>query len=1649
MFKTLRILTLATISLTAVLNAIAQTPPVATNSAVASLLARAHAQEQTGRDDLAAQTWRQVLLVDPRNRDALAGLARSAKLAGNEAQANDYLNRLRQVDPNNSEITKIQATATSKVQAGQLQQAAQLAQAGHAEDALRLYRSVWGNKPPDGDWALAYYDTEASTEAGRPNAMAGLRALALKYPADTRYNITLGRILTYSPKSRAEGLRLLGQFPQDPAAQSAARQAQLWDAQNPNDAPEIRAYLAQHPDEQIAQSLAESEARHAKTGQADSGIARGPAERDAFAALAANRVDDAQEDFLALLAEDSNNPRAAAGLGFLRMKQNNFSAAITLLQQAQQGGLHRADIDDALKTSRFWATVQRGTEALNTNRTDEAVAAYKAALLLRPGSIEALNGLSGAYMKAGEPTPAIAVYRQMLHLQPNSADAWRGLFDAQVQSSQPAEALETARRLPPAVKAALQRNPEYLRSLAAAYTATGQPAMAQTTMHQALALPFPNDGRGLKAETRLQYAALLADDQRYAQAAGLYRDILNEDPESLPAWQGLIAMQHQAGHDPEAIATVERMSPATYDSALEDNGFLSLLASIYQQQNRFDIAQQLLQRAARGFAAKNQPVPIPMQLQLASICLQQNRPDQAYAIFRSVLTAHPERIEAWKGLIAALHQTHRDRDALAELRQIPADVRRQLDRDVENQQTVAAIYAATGNSAAALQLIAQIQAHYRALHGVTPSDVDIQNAWLLYNTHDDRDLYRALMALGGRDDLADDQRRVIQTIWATWSVRRSSEAVDAGNSRRSLQILSVAAQAFPGNHDVSKALAGGYLKAGDPKHAMEIFNSLDLTNASVSDYQNMVGAALALPNLRQAEVWLREALDKFVNDPQILALAARFEQARGDHNRAAGYWKASLAAMPPADPANRLAHTLDRPDALPGRSALGVNLSSLLNPDNDATSRNQPPSLPSYRDTYSTGQNAALAADPNTSAALYGPDPTLLGTAPVERNIPAGTEMNSPSDTSTPSPRGTPSRERLDDYVPASELQLPQTAAQQQATNLRAADDPEAFAPPDLLGKPRSEATAQATNPDNATEVPSKDQTAHTAPAARTPASRRTDAASTLPSAASPRQARHPEASVERIAEPNAAIHYLANSPSPQATATTPSNILYLQPQFAAEGDALLPQLGETSSANQAIPQTSLPQSSAVQSPQAPPDVQQLPGITDVQLTQQSLPPLRGPWSSLPVVHETDVRADTENQIAALDAGYSPWKGGTGYVNHRTGTPGFDQLTLLEAPFEASATIGGSARITALVIPSLLDSGVATGTATDQLGTLAATAIPAQQLSAGVGGELQLSTSDISLSAGTTPRGFLVPNITGRLSWHPVSGPLSFTLVRDGIQDSQLSYAGLRDPGSVSSTYAGDIWGGVVSTAGNVQYGRGDEKSGYYAGMGGQYITGLHVETNNRIDGVAGAYWKIFSAPNGGELTLGANFFGMHYAHNLRFFTYGQGGYFSPDVYFLASVPFTIKGQYGNNLHYVIAGGLGLQAFQEQSSLYFPTHVYAPVSTTPIPVKPLRFPGAPALHPVPPVPIVPVPVVFNNPSYPAQSVVGGNYDLHAEISDHVIDHWYVGAFISFNNTRDYASQSVGFFIRYMSRTQDVTTDPTTDTPTGMFPYKGTRPLLVP
>ena len=207
-------------------------------------------------------------------------------------------------------------------------------------------------------------------------------------------------------------------------------------------------------------------------------------------------------------------------------------------------------------------------------------------------------------------------------------------------------------------------------------------------------------------------------------------------------------------------------------------------------------------------------------------------------------------------------------------------------------------------------------------------------------------------------------------------------------------------------------------------------------------------------------------------------------------------------------------------------------------------------------------------------------------------------------------------------------------------------------------------------------------------------------------------------------------------------------------------------------------------------------------------------------------------------------------------------------------------------------------------------------------------------------------------------------------------------------------------------------------------GAGGQYLAGRRVESNSRVDGDGGAYWRLKIMPEYGNLTAGANFFGMHYAHNENALTYGMGGYFSPQTYFLANVPFTFVGHYGTRWHYNLLGSVGVQAFQEAATPLFPIAATGLESSETVTV------GS---------------VTYGNLRLPARTSVGANYDVRSQLAYQIGAHLFAEGFLSANNSRNYNAVSAGFSIHYLFRPQPSTANG----PTGIFPTDGLRPFTAP
>ena len=2040
------------------------------------LIGKAHALDARGRPDMAIQLWQQILLSDPANAEALAGLARDLKLTGSADKANEALNKLRQVSPNDPNIGKIQALTSTRVQSDQLRQAGEMARAGKVEEAMRIYRQLYGDHPPDGDIALAYYQTLYGTVNGKAEAITAMRALAARNPGDVRFAVELGTMLTYDQKTRAEGIRLLQAHAKDANAQTALRQALIWEASNPATAGQLRSYLKDHPqDTEIAGHLKEDES---KLAQMNSGIARTPAERAAFAALNAHQLEEAQKRFLALLEEDPKNGRAAAGMGFLRMQEKNFTGAISYLSQVEQNGFKDRTVTSALETSRFWSTMNEASQAVDEGRYDVAELRYKAALVMNPRSMEALNGLAGLLVKQEQFQAAAGVYEQLVKVQPGSVDGWRGLFLAYARNDQNAQAISTQARFPGSVKTALQRDPEYLRTLAAIDQSMGKPADAQRVLAQALNLPFPENGSTLKDDTKLQYAGLLLAARHMDQAAELYMQVLNQQPDNQAAWMGLVSAHHEMGQDTLAIADVEKMPAVAYEAALNDSGFLSMLGAIYQQANQYEVAQGLLERSARMQISAGGKPGVQLRLQLANIYLLRNNTQKAYGIYRQVLNEDPERLDAWKGLITALQTTNRNGEALNEIAQIPAAVRRQLDEDNEFVQMEASLYAATGDTRHAIEYMTRVEQHYAKTKSTPPANIEIQHAWLLYNTGNDRALYTVLMQLGSRKDMTLGQRESVQNIWASWSVKRAQVAIENSNPRRAVDILDAAYQAFPNNLTVRKAVAGGYSRVGRTRDALAIFKTVPMQDASSGDFQGAVSAALTANDKAQAEIWLRQALDRFPHDPAILALAARYEQARGDNQRAADYYRASLAAMPSASPVDRLAHTLVYPeqDERVHKAVSAADLQRLLDPNSEPfPKKTKLPALPAYgADPYdgsapvvlgpqNEAANQALpasaapgleedprpvvteipAAQPQNQDLLHqqrvtGEDnePVLVlrpavhytnggalhalravtmqsfeaGSAPIQLNaphseasdawkglifslsagkhndealaqlekIPADVRRQLEADiefvqgiagiylTVGDVPHAMAYLSRVEDFyqlhrsaAPAglevqhawllynlendqalypvlraldarSDLtvaqreeienlwaswavrraeaamklgnmlrgvEILQAASQDYPQNLairravasayarvgrgqdamrlyksipmdnavagdyqsaisaaiaaqdldqaeawlrkaleiypkepailgvaaryeqargnneratgywRAAleampadsgvksldtyvqipdgvyrtpapgdtkrllaprrDEPSVIAPlPAYPDKMHTGSNAQssgnvvkpirmaeparfdggqagdrpqlaflrvaqvsggkkaAKSYSGVMHVPAAEQSVTTGndeqqpgqaagesqqssvwtprltgsspasglritsqPMGPLPAevlaqfAEQTDSQLTEGSATVLHAAPHAAPvviSASRLAQPQSrpqthAYEPVQYTPSAQEAATgafsSPRGVAPQQklqqpapqqqavaptkPAPAAEKVKTKPRAAKsqhvrtlaeaTPRSTAALPAAApLPAEGQLADSYAQSDLPQAPtpstgaGLSDEELEQRNLPPLRGPWVRVQRnAHKVSPRDEAEMQLQAIESGYSSWLGAGGQMNYRSGSLGYDHLATFEAPFEAS--LGGSyrARLSVIAKPVFLDSGQADGTAqitvlesttagttrtviAEPIGTLTGTdsTIPAQQNAVGLGGEVQLAFPHMAIAAGSTPYGFLVQTFTARMLWKPGNGPFTFNFNRDSVKDSQLSYAGLRDPAGNSLGVLGQVWGGVVANQGNVQYARGDEQSGYYFAVGGQYLKGYMVENNTRIDGSGGAYWRVLTEPEYGSLNLGVNFFAMHYAKNEDAFTHGMGGYFSPQGYFLANVPFTWTGHYMTHWHYNIAGGMGVQAFQEDQTKLWPLAADTSLQTS-----------------------------EDNLLLPDKTSVGPNYDLHTQVAYQISPHWFAGGYFGANNTRNYGSAQLGFYVRYLFREQPSTVT----SPTGLFPSEGMRPFMVP
>ncbi len=1326
---------------------------------------------------------------------------------------------------------------------------------------------------------------------------------------------------------------------------------------------------------------------------------------DAYDALNTKHFDEAEKGFQAILAKDPNNAGALAGMGFVRLQQANFLGAISFLEQAKQKDPTDRTVAAALDTARFWSIVAEGQSALNSNDLVAAEKNYHSALALRPDSPEALVGLGNALLKAKQAKQAIPLFEKAVAAQPDSVDGWRGLVTAQYQAGYAPQALSADQRIPPAIQAQLKGDPAFVSTLASVYKALGRNADAKKVMASAVGPSASPAERPASAKNgdQVQVAAGVSSDQP-EKAVAQYRQMLAADGTSTPAWKGLIETLHKMGRDDEALATVLGMPPASHDEAVRDPAFDVAVAGIYRAEDKLDTAQGLLQKAVTQLASTGHPPSPEIEMQLADIDIQRGNPQLAYPIYKQVLREHPNNVDAWAGMFSTLHLTGHDSDVAAQLPTVPAAIRPQLETNSSYVQTMASIHADQERPGETAQPVVSNPPIVAAQNPPSPTDVEIQSARQLYEGADDAGLYRELLSLGDRTDLTDEQRRSVQTLWTDWAVRRSSQSAAVGNTPRALAILNAASQSFPDNPAVLKELAGGYTQVGEPIRAVQIYKGQNMSAASSVDYQRAVSAALAADDNKDAEVWLRYALAKYPTDPQILLLGAKFEQVRGDSSRAMQYYRESLKGMPPPSADATLtppAPPVNLPSASPVRA-----LAILLAPGNVDV-------IPAE-----TKAVVPVGVPPTQSAAVVAP---AMPTPPANTGV-----------TQTPAAAVAPSEDGYRPFVPYIAPPSPTPPVGPTRTGVPVAVQLGNSAKPPVQAQTEKTdvlpTVRYAPNDRKAPVLSDPNMAAAQAARVRRQQAEVAAAQITQPATRPPGDGRDmPDSSTQQYPQPRtppslpgqSSARVVPPAPAPAVQAVAPSAPPVPTPPAQTGPQAVPPELAPPPPTH---PQANTP---TVVQPYTPPPYPLAAPPTDAQLAAHNLPPLGGNFEAKAPITATP-RQQAQTALASLEGLYSGWLGPTAIGRFRIGTPGLDRLYDVETQVEFSATIARAVRLTAVARPVYLNSGQLNGSGSSTLpylGTLPANTLnpPAQQSSTSVGGELQLAARDLGLAAGYSPYGFLVHNVTGRASWRPLGGHLLLFGERDSVRDTQLSYAGLRDPGV--STTTGPIWGGVTATTAGTRIDFDSNGSGFYLSGDGGVLTGRHVLDNTRYGGTAGAYFRVVNWPGHGSLSLGGAFAGMHYAQNEAGLSYGQGGYFSPSYYFQASAPVIVKGSSGSNFHYSATGAFGVRRFQQDQAPFYPLDATLQSKFTPCSGTPTYTCG----------------------QYPLLVTTAFNYSVDAETSYRFADHWYAGAFLSANNSDNYNAVSAGFFLRYAFRGQTYSEG----RPTGLFPVQGLRPLQIP
>jgi protein O-GlcNAc transferase len=252
----------------------------------------------------------------------------------------------------------------------------------------------------------------------------------------------------------------------------------------------------------------------------------------------AGRLQEAQDLYQQILAQQPSHFGAMQLLGVIAYQQGKYESAVDLIRRAIS--LH-PDFPQA--------QVNLGNALKDMGQLDEAIAAFRQAIALRPNYAEAFNNLGNALKEKRKLDEAIAAYRQAILHNPNMAMARSNLGNALKDNGQLDEAIDVYRQT-------IAFSPSY----ADAYSNLGNALKDKGLLDEAIAAFRQAISLSPAfAEAHNNLGLALMDRGELDEAIAAFRQAIAVKPGFVEADSNLVlAVNYHGGYEAQAIAEEHR-----------------------------------------------------------------------------------------------------------------------------------------------------------------------------------------------------------------------------------------------------------------------------------------------------------------------------------------------------------------------------------------------------------------------------------------------------------------------------------------------------------------------------------------------------------------------------------------------------------------------------------------------------------------------------------------------------------------------------------------------------------------------------------------------------------------------------------------------------------------------------------------------------------------------------------------------------------------------------------------------------------------------------------------------------------------------------------------------------------------------------------